>query len=80
MALCHPSFQGTNGKLRVLDAENAWFIRVDSVTDYGDDPFLEKMTIKASKPLLFLKQNLAITQDLDPSHYPKLREYLIWRE
>lgn len=54
MALCHPSLQKNNGKLTVLDAENAWFIRVDSVNDYGDDPFLEKMTIKPKEPLLFL--------------------------
>lgn len=54
MALCHPSIQRDNGKLAVLDAENAWFIRVDGITDYGDDPFLEKITIKPKKPLLFL--------------------------
>ncbi len=54
MALCHPSVQRDNGKLTVMDAENAWFIRVDSITDYGDDPFLEKITIKPKKPLLFL--------------------------
>ncbi len=54
MALCHPSIQKNNGKLTVLDAENAWFIRVDSVNDYGDDPFLEKLTIKTKEPLLFL--------------------------
>lgn len=54
MALCHPSIQKNNGKLTVLDAENAWFIRVDNVHEYGDDPFLEKMTIKPEKPLLFL--------------------------
>jgi hypothetical protein len=54
MALCHPSIQRDNGKLTLLDAENAWFIRVDSVNDYGDDPFLEKITIKPKKPLLFL--------------------------
>ena len=54
MALCHPSIQRDNGKLTVLDAENAWFIRVDSINDYGDDPFLEKITIKPKKPLLFL--------------------------
>ena len=54
MALCHPSIQRDNGKLTVLDAENAWFIRVDSINDYGDDPFLEKITIKPQKPLLFL--------------------------
>lgn len=54
MAICHPSFQTNNGKLRVLDAENAWFVRVDSVNEYGDDPALEKITIKPTKPLLFL--------------------------
>lgn len=54
MAMCHPSFQGNNGKLRVMDAENAWFIRVDGVTEYGDDPFLEKITLKPPTPLLFL--------------------------
>lgn len=54
MALCHPSIQKDNGKLTVIDAENAWFIRVDGITSYGDDPFLEKMTIKPRKPLLFL--------------------------
>lgn len=54
MALCHPSIQKANGKLTVLDAENAWFIRVDSVKEYGDDPFLEKITIKPPEPLLFL--------------------------
>jgi hypothetical protein len=54
MALCHPSFQGTNGKLTVADAENAWFIRVDGIKEYGSDPFLEKIVIKPSLPLLFL--------------------------
>jgi hypothetical protein len=54
MAMCHPSIQKNNGKLTVIDAENAWFIRVDSVKEYGDDPFLEKITIKPPIPLLFL--------------------------
>jgi len=54
MAFCHPSLQRNDGKLRIVDAENAWFIRVDSVNNYGDDPKLEKATINASCPLLFL--------------------------
>lgn len=54
MAFCHPAIKKDNGKLTVLDAENAWFIRVDGIRDYGDDPFLEKITIKPRKPLLFL--------------------------
>ncbi len=54
MAFCHPSFQKQDGKLRIMDAENAWFVRVDSVKGYGDDPVLEKTTISPKKPLLFL--------------------------
>jgi hypothetical protein len=54
MALCHPSIQKNDGKLTVLDAENAWFIRVDSINEYGDDPFLEKLTIKPNEKLMFL--------------------------
>ena len=54
MALCHPSIQNNSGKLTVLDAENAWFIRVDGIKEYGDDPFLEKLTIRPKEPLLFL--------------------------
>lgn len=57
MALCHPSFQQNNGKLSVMDAENGWFIRVDSVLEYGSDPFLEKLTIHPKRPLLFLNIN-----------------------
>jgi len=54
MAFCHPSLQKYDGKLRIVDAENSWFVRVDSVNKYGDDPFLEETTINPSKPLLFL--------------------------
>ncbi len=54
MAFCHPSVQKKDGKLRIIDAENAWFVRVDSVNEYGDDPFLEKTTMTPSTPLLFL--------------------------
>lgn len=54
MAFCHPDVQEDDGKLRIVDAENAWFVRVDSVNKYGDDPFLEEKTINPSMPLLFL--------------------------
>lgn len=54
MAFCHPSLQKNDGKLHIIDAENSWFIRVDGVRGYGDDPSLEKITINPSKPLLFL--------------------------
>jgi hypothetical protein len=54
MALCHPSYQNNKGKLTVMDAENAWFIRVDSIHRYGDDPFLERVTMQPEEPVLFL--------------------------
>ena len=54
MALCHPSFQKSNGKLTVMDAENAWFIRVNHIARYGTDPHLEELTARPAEPLLFL--------------------------
>ncbi len=57
MALCHPAIQnqdGTEGKLTLIDAESAWFIRVNHIDRYGVDPQLEKMTISPPGPVLFL--------------------------
>lgn len=54
MGMCPPSVQKNNGKLSVIDAENSWFIRVDGINEYGDDPTLEKITLNPSKPLMFL--------------------------
>lgn len=54
MALCHPSLNKGNGKLTLMDAEDAWFIRVNHIDKYGVDPNLERMTINPEKPLLFL--------------------------
>ncbi|MDX2187274.1 MAG: DUF4914 family protein [Opitutaceae bacterium] len=54
MALCHPSLQRGKGKLAVVDAEDAWFVRVNHITRYGIDPHLEKLTLNPDKPLLFL--------------------------
>ncbi len=54
MALCHPSLNKNNGKLTLMDAEDAWFVRVNHIERYGVDPHLEKMTVHPEKPLLFL--------------------------
>ncbi len=55
MALCPPSIQGqANGKLRLMDAENAWFVRVNHIDAYGVDPHLEGLTAQPPAPLLFL--------------------------
>ncbi|MBE2212964.1 MAG: DUF4914 family protein [Opitutaceae bacterium] len=54
MALCHPSLEKGRGKLTLVDAEDAWFVRVNHITRYGTDPHLEEMTTHPSAPLLFL--------------------------
>ncbi|MFM7382763.1 MAG: DUF4914 family protein, partial [Microcystaceae cyanobacterium] len=56
MALCHPSLRQPNNqdKLALMDAENAWFVRLNHITHYGTDPYLEELTIHPSRPLLFL--------------------------
>src|SRR5690606_28094339 len=41
-------------KLRLMDAEDAWFVRVNHIEHYGVDPHLEKLTIAPPEPLLFL--------------------------
>jgi hypothetical protein len=67
MALCHPELQAylapTRGgrpgrapsaKLSLIDAERAWFVRVNHINRYGVDPHLERLTVNPPGPLLFL--------------------------
>lgn len=55
MAMCHSSLQtASGGKLSLVDAEDAWFVRVNHLTGYGMDPALEKLTSKPPEPLIFL--------------------------
>lgn len=54
MALCHPQIQTGNGKLCLTDAEDAWFLRVNHIRNYGTDTILERMTAQPKKPLFFL--------------------------
>lgn len=54
MALCHPSLEKGRGKLSLMDAEDAWFVRVNHIERYGIDPHLEALTIHPPEPLLFL--------------------------
>ena len=54
MAMCHPSLPQENGRLSLKDAEQAWFVRVNHITEYGTDPHLEKITVHPREPLLFL--------------------------
>ena len=54
MALCHPSIQDAPKYLKVMDAENAWFVRVNHIRDYGTDPHLEKLTAQPPESLVFM--------------------------
>ncbi len=54
MALCHPSIQDGDRKLRLTDAEDGWFIRINHITNYGTDVHLERLTAQPPQPLLFL--------------------------
>ncbi|MHB1357871.1 MAG: DUF4914 family protein [Anaerolineae bacterium] len=54
MGLCHPTFQKGDRHLWLIDAESAWFVRVNHITAYGTDPNTEGLTIAPSQPLLFL--------------------------
>jgi hypothetical protein len=59
MALCHPSFDRGDGRLALMDAEDAWFIRTDHILEYGTDPHLESVTVHPPAPLLFLNIDAA---------------------
>lgn len=54
MGLCHPDYQENNGKLWLMDAEKAWFVRVNHIQKYGTDQDLERLTFESPVPLLFL--------------------------
>lgn len=54
MALCHPAFEKGGGKLSLMDAEDAWFVRCNHITRYGTDPHLESLVVHPPEPLLFL--------------------------
>ena len=57
MALCHPSLQNSDGKLVVVDAENAWFLRVNHITRYGTDPFWESVCCHPDEPLIMMNMD-----------------------
>ena len=54
MALCHPSLEKGRGKLTLMDAEDAWFVRCNHIDRYGIDPHFEQLTMKPGSDLLFL--------------------------
>ncbi|NCT91824.1 DUF4914 family protein [Cellulomonas sp. APG4] len=53
MTLCHRDLQAGDGTLTVADAEDGWFVRVDNLTEYGEDVHLERVIIHPAEPLVF---------------------------
>ncbi len=53
MTLCHKDIQNESGKLVVADAEDGWFVRVDNMKEYGEDPHFERACIHPDTPLVF---------------------------
>ncbi|MDM8084865.1 DUF4914 family protein [Cellulomonas cellasea] len=53
MTLCHKDLQRGDGKLVVSDAEDGWFVRVDNLTEYGQDVAFERACIHPEQPLVF---------------------------
>ncbi|MCL2165270.1 MAG: DUF4914 family protein [Oscillospiraceae bacterium] len=53
MVLCHPTMQ-EGKKLVICDAEDGWFLRLDHITEYGTEPFHERIYVHPSEPLVFL--------------------------
>lgn len=57
MALCHTGYQDDSGKLSIVDAEHGWFLRMDGLHAYGNNPIYEKVSIHPSRPLLFFNMD-----------------------
>jgi len=52
IALCHLPNQ--NDRLVIKDAEEGWFVRVNHITHYGIDSYLEGLCTNPPEPLVFL--------------------------
>ena len=61
MALCTGRGLGRELKLHLMDAEAAWFVRVNHIEGYGTDPHLERLTVQPPEPLLFLNIDVVPT-------------------
>ncbi len=58
MALAYSKYQDPEvGKLMIKDAENGWFLRMDGMTAYGNNPVYEKISIHPKRPLEFFNMD-----------------------
>lgn len=72
MTSCHTVLQDEPGKLVVADAEDGWFVRVDGLTKYGEDPQFERAVIHPDTPLVFFNiSGVPNATCLPWEHYPE---------
>lgn len=57
MALCRSVSKPTSEYLTLTDAEEGWFVRVNHITRYGVDRYLEALCTNPPEPLLFLNMH-----------------------
>lgn len=54
MAMCKPVKDNSSNYLLAQDAEDAWFVRVNHIMEYGTEPHLEHLTVHPKMPLIFM--------------------------
>lgn len=58
MACAYASIQDSeSGRLRIVDAEDGWFLRMDGVNAYGNNPEYERICIHPPRPLEFFNMD-----------------------
>ena len=58
MAIAYDKIQDPEtGKLMILDAEDGWFLRMDGMNAYGNNPLYERICIHPSEPLVFFNMD-----------------------
>lgn len=57
MACAYAKIQDDSGRLHIVDAEDGWFLRMDGVNAYGNNPEYERISIHPSRPLEFFNMD-----------------------
>lgn len=57
MACAYTKIQDDSGRLHIVDAEDGWFLRMDGVNAYGNNPEYERISIHPTRPLEFFNMD-----------------------
>ena len=57
MVMAHKDMQDGGGFLKIVDAEDGWFLRMDGDTGYGCNAEYERLSIHPSEPLVFFNMD-----------------------